>query len=183
MWKSIKEYIPLSLRRWWAIIFSIFGLLGIIVQFAGYPVPYMPIWAWLLIIFIVLYITQFLAFHKVRVQRDALRRNQSFKQIDLVEQLRLIVEEGQRLRILSVSQGEPPPLAMAENWRVKVKRFLCDNFDAKYDQKWDAHMMHGNPKQKFTGIAATNQINLWKKLAAGVEWLEEFQNQIRDIKQ
>ena len=83
-----------------------------------------PIWVWVVIVLVGLFVAQFLAFHKVRVQRDALQDKQSAKQIDLGEQLHSIVEEGRNLRILSVSQGEPPPLAMAENWRVKVRRLV-----------------------------------------------------------
>ena len=160
-------------------MFSIFGVAGIILQFAGYPVPYMPIWAWLLIIFIGLYISQFLAFHKVRVQRDALQDKQSPKQIDLAEQLHSLVEEGRNLRILSVSQGEPPPILMAENWRIRVEQFLHSNFGKRQSDIWNAHTIGGKPKQGFTGMATRAQIDLWNKLTAGIEWLEEFQNQIR----
>ncbi len=137
-----------------------------------------PIWVWVAIGLVGLFIAQFLAFHKVRGQRDALKQNQIPKQIDLGEQLRSLIEEGRKLRILSVTQGESPPLVMAENWRVKVKGFLHDNFDAEYDERWDVHATNADPKQQFTGLATGSQIGLWKILTAALEWLEEFQNQI-----
>ena len=96
-----------------------------------------------------------------------LHEKQDSKQSGLREKLHLLIEEGRRLRILT--QGEPPPLVMTENWRAKVKGFLHDNFNASYDQKWDVHVIVGKPKQGFTGMATGQQIDLWKKLSADVE--------------
>jgi hypothetical protein len=141
----------------------------------SYKPPQWLMWVLLIVGFM---IAGVLTYHDLRKQCG---KTQKPNQIGLREQLNLLIEGGQKLRILSTSQGNPPPTAMAKNWRVKVKEFLSRNFNARYDDKWEAHTMHGKPQMGFTGIATTKQINLWNKLTAGIEWLEEFQNEIQDI--
>ena len=140
-----------------------------------YEPPQWVVWVLLLIGFI---IAGTLTYHELKKQ---CAEAQKPSQLSLKDQLHLLIEEGRNLRILSVTQGELPPFAMAENWRIKVKKFLKDNFGEPYAKRWDAHaLMRRKPKQGFTGIATTHQISLWNTISAGVEWLEELQNEIRE---
>ena len=113
---------------------------------------------------------------------NKLQQNDDSKQIDLSEQLRLFIEECKELRIRSVTQGESPPWARFDNWRSKVMKFLSSNFASYYDRRLDACIISGNTKQGFTGMATPQQIDLWKKCTAALEWLENLQKQIQDAK-
>ena len=72
MWQSFKEYIPTVVRSWWAIIGFLVGALGIASGVSGNTIL-LPYWAWLIIGTIALIVAQFLAYHKVRKQRDEAR--------------------------------------------------------------------------------------------------------------
>lgn len=73
MQQSLREYIPSVLRRWWAmLVFGVGDILGIITTVAGKALLF-PAWAWFSIGTLALFIAMFLAFHKVRVERDEVR--------------------------------------------------------------------------------------------------------------
>jgi len=59
-------------RSWWAIIGFLVGALGIASGVSGNTIL-LPYWAWLIIGTIALIVAQFLAYHKVREQRDEAR--------------------------------------------------------------------------------------------------------------
>lgn len=74
MWRSFKEHLPTTWGYWWAVVpmlvASIAGIILDIAQSAQRHDPLLPLWAWILIGVSGIPIAQFLAFHKVRVQRD-----------------------------------------------------------------------------------------------------------------
>jgi len=72
MWQSFKEYIRAVGQRWWAIIGFLVGVLGIISGVLDITIG-LPYWAWVIIGIIALIMAQFLAYHKVRKQRDEAR--------------------------------------------------------------------------------------------------------------
>jgi hypothetical protein len=73
MWKTLKEYIPSIMQRWWAtVMFIIGGVLGIFTALTGRMIL-LPSWAWFIIGIIALFIAQFFTFDKVRKQRDELQ--------------------------------------------------------------------------------------------------------------
>jgi hypothetical protein len=74
MQKSFSEYIPAVFRWWWAMVVSgIGGVLGAVATTTDKGVL-LPAWGWFVISVVALSVAQFLAFHKVRVQRDELKR-------------------------------------------------------------------------------------------------------------
>jgi hypothetical protein len=72
MRQSLKEYIPAVVRSWWAIIGLLVEALGIGSGVSGNTIL-LPYWAWVIIGIIALIWAQFLAYHKVREQRDEAR--------------------------------------------------------------------------------------------------------------
>jgi hypothetical protein len=72
MLQSLKEYIPAVVRSCWAMIGLPVGALGIISGVLGNTIL-LPYWAWVIIGIVALIVAQFLAYHKVREQRDGVR--------------------------------------------------------------------------------------------------------------
>lgn len=72
MRQSLKEYIRTVVRSWWVIIGFLVGLLGIVGGASGNTIL-LPYWVWVSIGIIALIVAQFLAYHKVRRQRDEAR--------------------------------------------------------------------------------------------------------------
>jgi hypothetical protein len=77
MWEAIKEYF-LSFGRWgWVVTVFIvgdaYGLVRSLTEAANQQFV-MPLWAWLLILVLILVITPFIPFHKMKIERDKLRR-------------------------------------------------------------------------------------------------------------
>lgn len=72
MRQSFKEYIRTVVRSWWVIIGFLVGLLGIVSGASGNTIL-LPYWVWVSIGIIALIVAQFLAYHKVRRQRDEAR--------------------------------------------------------------------------------------------------------------
>ena len=72
MRQSFKEYIRAVVRSWWGIIGFLVELLGIISGASGNTIL-LPYWAWVIIGIMALIWAQFLAYHKVREQRDEAR--------------------------------------------------------------------------------------------------------------
>ena len=72
MWHSFKEYTPAIFKWWWVIVMGFAGgTIGAILSIQrGLDVP---IWVWVAIALVGLFIAQFLAFHKIRAERDQLR--------------------------------------------------------------------------------------------------------------
>lgn len=66
-------------------VITIIGVAGFVVQLIGYRLPHMPLWAWLIVVFVGISIAQFLAFNKVRGEfqnlRSSLETNKSKKEI------------------------------------------------------------------------------------------------------
>jgi len=67
MWQSVKEYLPAVWKRWRALVISLVGIIGIIINI--WQELAVPIWVWVAIIIVGLFIAQFLAFHKLREQQ------------------------------------------------------------------------------------------------------------------
>ena len=72
MWESLKEYVS-GLGRWvWAVgvgvILSVAG--GVLDVFTDLEVP---TWAWLLVAYVTAIVAPFIAFHRLRIRRDALQ--------------------------------------------------------------------------------------------------------------
>ena len=115
------------------------------------------------------------------IYKDALKeKGEPQKELSLREQLDKLIKEGEELRRLAVSQGEPIPEVNASHWHTKVYNLLDANFDLEWLNDFNRKYREGNPKQNFSGMGMANQIELWQKLQAGVEWLQDFQNQIKD---
>ncbi len=121
-----------------------------------------------------------LTYHELRTKKVNLGKDIGHQELSLKEQIGEFIKEGEELRRLAVSQGEPIPEANASNWRTKVDDFLDENFDLEWLNDFKTKYKGGNPKKQFAGVGMTNQIELWKKLQAGIEWLQDFQNQIKD---
>ena len=100
MWGSIKEYALLTLRVWWAMIIGGIGALGTIAQLMGYTLPHMPLWAWLVILFLGLSIAQFLAFREVRRQRNKVQRElKDVRTQSLVEREPTLIENFKKAKM------------------------------------------------------------------------------------
>ena len=72
MRQSLKEYLGVVVRSWWAIIGFFFGALGIISGVLGNTIL-LPYWAWVIVGIIALIVAQFAAYHKVRKELDEAR--------------------------------------------------------------------------------------------------------------
>ena len=70
--QSLKEYIKIVGRSWWGIIGFFIELVGIISGASGNNIL-LPYWVLASIGIIALIVAQFLAYHKVRTQRDEAR--------------------------------------------------------------------------------------------------------------
>ena len=72
MWKSLKTYIA-AFGKWGFIMVAILvgDILGIIRSY--YTGWLIPTWGWWLILVVILIVSPFIAFHKLRVQRDKLK--------------------------------------------------------------------------------------------------------------
>ena len=103
------------------------GTVGTVTQLMGYGLPNVPLWAWLIIMFVGFSIAQFLAFHKVRIQRDELQRQLSKKARvkEIRDKLGAFLDEGRELRNqCSTRQKEPPPNEQATEWMQRIENFL-----------------------------------------------------------
>lgn len=71
MYKSLKEYI-IALGYWWLIVIApiILDIIGVYQIASGNQLIRIPSWIWFQVAFIFLLIIPFIAFHKVRVDRD-----------------------------------------------------------------------------------------------------------------
>lgn len=71
MWKSLKEYVT-ALGHWgWIVLVDIFsGITGAYLDVSG--IEGFPTWLWVTLLGIALIISPFIAFHKLRKQRDEL---------------------------------------------------------------------------------------------------------------
>jgi hypothetical protein len=112
-------------------IISFIGAVGIVAELMGYGLPNMPLWAWLIVMFLGFSIAQFLAFHKVRNERQNLKSrfetDKSRKQTGSAladfhseaEELisRQITDENQLVQWLKDVTG----------WNTKVTSFLSSN--------------------------------------------------------
>lgn len=72
MGKSLKEYIRDVVRNWWVIVGFLVELVGIVSGASGNNVL-VPYWVWVSVGIVVIFVAQFLAYHKVRKQRDEAR--------------------------------------------------------------------------------------------------------------
>jgi len=72
MWQSLKEYVIAVVRLWWFVVAGVASIAGIIINFVQGTI--IPSWVWAAIGFLALLIAQFVAFHRVRVDRDRLQR-------------------------------------------------------------------------------------------------------------
>lgn len=73
MFKSLKQYLIGVLRWWWFLVISVGGGgLGVASIVSGEAFT-VPIWVWVPIIVLGLSVAQFLAFHRVREERDELK--------------------------------------------------------------------------------------------------------------
>ena len=91
-------------------------------------------------------------------------------------QLREFIKEGNGLKQRCIDLTEPPPAALIENWRVRVKDFLEKNFGG-YAQLWDGF---GTPKRRFTGVTShRNSKRLWEAMQLRLERLEEIEKEAR----
>ncbi len=70
---SAREYVPALLSYWWLVGIAGMGTLGRFIQVFYWDKP-MPDWFWWAAIVGPVLIAQFLAFHKMRVERDRLRK-------------------------------------------------------------------------------------------------------------
>lgn len=122
-----------------------------------------------------------LTYHEERTRKVKSEKGISHQELSLKEQITELIKEGEEVRRLSSLQGEPIPEANASHWRTKVRNFVDENFDLERLNDFSRKYAEGNPHHKFSGMGLTNQIELWRKLQAGIEWLQEFQNQIKDI--
>lgn len=181
---SIRNYLRQIFRSVWGVIGLILGVLGLVggvLSSLGYSIPNFPLWAWIVILTVGLLLAPFQLYKKQteEIKRLKVKNGSNKPAATLDEKLELLLEEGKNLRRLSVAMGENPPIMKAENWRVRVKALLGREYGKAYGDRWEAHTASGNSKQKFSGVAMTNQIKLWQSLTAGVERLEEIWQQTK----
>lgn len=91
-----------------------------------------------------------------------------------LETIRALIAEGQELQARCVMQGTALPEAAAANWGQRVEEALTRLLGDGYANKWQLDFFSGNSTQRFTGIALSNQISLWRSVTKGIEELEEI---------
>ena len=75
LWESFKEYIPATARWWWVVVTGfILTATGAILDSQTAEDMFIPIWGWVAISLVGLFIAQFIAFCTVRKQREALQQ-------------------------------------------------------------------------------------------------------------
>jgi len=123
MGKSLREYIPALLHWWWILAIGTAGsIIGVILNV--WQDLTVPIWVWIGILLLSLFIAQLMTFHKVRVRRDKLQ-----SQLDFVPQNGVKVLKQPPTLYININdiafglsgnpnyQGYPPPNAREQKTR------------------------------------------------------------------
>jgi hypothetical protein len=109
---SLREYARRVGRRGWAVVVSgigaVLGLISLVVPppAGPNPQPLVPTWLWLVLFLGGIALAQFLAFHDVRLQRDASRADASLR-LDSVR-YRFVLEALDGHAALGSKAGEEP---------------------------------------------------------------------------
>ncbi len=150
MWQSIKEYTSLLRQSLWVVALNILGAVGAYLDVsntAGFPLA-----VWLALLFVGLVVSPFLAFHRVRVERDQGKKKLEQiwgKQEDL-KYMGELLKEGKKLfdrRKMDNVQYEDWKMEV-ESWYGKVCNELAIRFTqadvvffttttGSIDQDWD----------------------------------------------
>jgi hypothetical protein len=112
-------------------IISFIGVVGIVAQLLGYGFPNMPLWAWLVVVFLGFSIAQFLAFNKVRNERQSLESRfetaESRKEIGSALAGFHREAEGLISRKIADEKQMTQWINEVSDWKGAVESFINDN--------------------------------------------------------
>lgn len=100
------------------------------------------------------------------------------KELTPLQKIRSFISEGHSLQKQCVLRDVEPPRLLVENWGLRVQSYLTYDYGADRANMWRTHFSKASPKIQFTGSAAILQIQLWNAVTAGIEKLEEFENEL-----
>ena len=176
MWRSLGEYF-LAVLRWWVVAL---GAVAGAVWFRQdlVPTPELPTWKWVLMGCFGLMVAQFLAFHRLRRQRDELK-----SQLDdrgqrraIQDTLGRLMNEAIQLRRRCENEQETPPQRLADAWQARAETFLRDQLGESYAVRFqnDAGLPAG-----LSSISSFAHRELWGKLGHRVIRLQKFLQEYR----
>lgn len=101
----------------------------------------------------------------------------------LKQQLQMLIDEGRSLRRQCAEVPEPPPEALAENWRIRTREFLSESFGKIYASDWDiwpgkSRLDPSELPRGFTGLTTPQHKALWDGINIRVARLEQLLRQI-----
>jgi len=178
MRQSLKEYIT-SLGRWVWVVLVDFILAGVGAYLDISNAAPIPTWVWLTLLLIGLIVAPFVAFHKLRLQRDELKsqlddksRRQSIK-----DALSEFMNEGLQLRRQCADENKPPPNDEANDWATRVEAYLANHRGESYVSRFRSDA--GLPMTA-TSISSMPHRNLWGGIHTRLSRLEQFIAEIPD---
>ena len=128
MWNSLSEFVRTIIGYWWALVPGVvIGGIGLWEWIAGQPLPVsLPAWLRFTIAVAALLIAAFLAFHKVRVERDASRNDKA----EALDGLGNLLADGSQIRYRNV-QSEDACREWTDDiraWRQRTGQYVMENF-------------------------------------------------------
>jgi len=175
MRQSFREYITSLGRLGWVVVGVILaGVGGYLDIFNAPPIPKS---VWLTLALVVLMVAPFLAFHKVRLQRDKLRNqldDKSRKQA-IKDTLGRFLDEGRQLQRQCANENEPPPSEEADDWAARVEAYLIEHLGQSYVSRFRSPA--GLPMAA-TSISSVAHRNLWGGICTRLSRLDQFIGEI-----
>ena len=160
------------LRWWWVVVIDIvFNALGFVAALNQWI--NVSSWVWISLAIIGLFVAQFLAFHTVRKERDALH-----DQIEDKERKRTVqnglgsrLERGRLLLQQCANEREEPPQRQADEWAADTEAFLTEHLGDPYVARFRSSA--GLPMTA-NSIFSVPHRNLWGGIYIRLARLEQF---------
>jgi hypothetical protein len=176
VWKSVKEYVPAILKLWWVVVVGgILSAVGVVLNIVqGLTIP-----AWLLVVIglMGLFVAQFLAFHRVKLDRDHLqaRLDDKARKTAICEAIGEFLNEGLQLRMQCADEKKEPPNEKADDWAARVEKYLSSYLGNSYVFRFRSDA--GLPMVA-TSISSIPHRNLWGGIHTRLSRLEQFIGEI-----
>ena len=159
-------------------------MIGVIAPIAGQVLnavgrPTIPTWAQVSIGLLGLFVAQFLAFHKLRLQRDKLKSqlDDKSRRRAIKDSLGQFLNEGSLLRGKCANENEPPPNKEADDWAARVEAYLTEYCGSSYVSRFRSDA--GLPMVA-TSISSRDHRNLWGGIHTRLSRLEQFISELAD---
>lgn len=177
MAKSITEYILAVLKWWWVVVMGgFFATIGASVSiWRGIDIP---VWVWIGLAVFGLFIAQFFAFHKLRVERDNLKQplNDKAKRRAMRETLAEFLKEGEQIKRQCRNEKEKAPKKEALDWAEKVAKYLTENLGSDYEATF--YNSDGLPVG-FTVLSSPEHQNIEAYMKFRIARLQQFLTELR----